>query len=395
MRGGTSSRERGVENTMVRRRQDASIGRRPRRRRWLWRIGAALLIMIVIGVTARVMLPSYLRRYVNRVLDQSSEYDGRIGRIDVRLLRGEYAIHDVQIVKTDHSVPVPFFESRKVDFSLDWNSLWQGKARGKIIMERPRLNFVDGPTEEETQTGAYQPWLGMIDQLFPFRIDKAEIKEGEVHFHTFHVEPEVDVYLSDVQATITNLTNVEDKVDPLIANVTARGTAMDTGRFRFRMDLDPRSYRPTFDLALQLLDVDVTRLDALTHAYGNFDFEEGQFDLVIEAAARNGFVDGNVKPLFRNLKVLSIRDFKTDNPFQIFWEAVVGLTSTVFKNQSRDQFGTSFAIQGDIEDPRTNILEMVGNVLRNAFIQAYLPRLDRRIERDLAGDGRGRREESR
>src|SRR5262245_1044030 len=92
----------------------------PKRRRWRWlrRVAILLLIIIAAGVAARVALPSYLRRYVNRVLDQSSEYDGRIGRIDVRLLRGQYTIHDVAIVKTDHSAPVPFFESRQVDFSL-------------------------------------------------------------------------------------------------------------------------------------------------------------------------------------------------------------------------------------------------------------------------------------
>lgn len=370
-------------------RHDAAAPHAPRkRRRWRWlrRITLAILILAVIGVAARAVLPSYLRRYVNRVLDQSSEYDGRIGRIDLKLLRGEYSIRDVQIVKTTHAVPVPFFESRQVDFSLDWDALFHGALRGKITMAAPRLNFVDGPTEEESQTGAYEPWLGMLDQLFPFRIDKAEITNGEVHFLAAHFEPPVDVYLSEVEATLTNLSNAEGSVDPLIAGVRARGTAMDTGRFRFRMDLDPTSYRPTFDLALQLLDVDVTRLDALTRAYGNFDFEQGSFDLVIEAAARNGFVDGNVKPLFRNIKVLSIRDFKTDNPFQIFWEAVVGAAGTVFKNQPRDQVGTSFAIQGDMEDPRTSIFEIVGNVLRNAFVEAYLPRLDRRIQRDLAGD---------
>lgn len=296
-------------------------------------------------------------------------------------------IHDIKIVKMSEAVQVPFFESRRVDLALDWNALLNGALRGKIVIASPRLNFIDAPTEEEEQTGAGQPWLAMLDQLFPFRIDSAEVIDGEVHFHAFHVQPQVDVYLSDVNATLTNLSNAKGSVDPLVATVTADGTAMDTGRFSFELDFDPRSYRPTFDLAFQLLDLDVVRLDALTRAYGDFDFAEGRFDLVIEAAARNGFLDGNVKPLFRNLKVLSIRDFKHDDPLQILWEAIVGATQTIFKNQSRDQFGTSFAIQGDLDDPRMSILEIIGNTLRNAFVQAYLPRLDRRIERDLARDG--------
>jgi hypothetical protein len=367
----------------------------PRRRRLLRRLLVAFLLLVALAVAARIALPSYLKAYVNRVLDQSPDYDGQVGDIEVHLWRGAYAVDELEIVKTTHAVAVPFFEARRVAFRLDWDSLLHGSLRGKILMESPRLNFVDGESEEDTQTGEDQPWLAMLDQLFPFRIDKARIKDGEIHLHTFHVKPAVDVYLSDVQATVTNLTNVEDKVDPLMARVEATGTAMDSGKFNFEMSLDPSSYRPNFSLAMRLLDLDVTRLDALTRAYGDFDFAAGRFDLVVEVSTKNGFVDGYAKPLFRHLQVLSVRDFQTDDPLQILWEALVGAVSTVFKNQSRDQFGTSLSISGNLDNPRTSILEIVGNILRNAFVRAYLPKFDRRLtpaEIERSGEETGKQQ---
>ena len=46
-------------------------------------------------------------------------------------------------------------------------------------------------------------------------------------------------------------------------------------------------------------------------------------------------------------------------------------------NPSRDQFGTLINFTGDASGTTTqNILATVGNVLRNAFIRAYLPRLE-------------------
>src|SRR5205085_4986724 len=107
----------------------------------------------------------------------------------VHLWRGAYTVHDMEILKRTHSVPVPFFECPRVDFSLYWGALWRGQARGKIEMEKPRLNFVQGPTKEESQTGANQPWLGIVSDLYPFRIDRAEIIDGDIHFEAFHKDP--------------------------------------------------------------------------------------------------------------------------------------------------------------------------------------------------------------
>ena len=348
------------------------------RRRWrgaLKFLLAAFLLLVLVGTAARAALPSYLQRYVNRTLDQSPDYDGRIGEIEVHLWRGAYTIHDLTIVKTRHAVPAPFFESPRVDFSLDWRSLLKGAARGKIVMDRPHLNFVHGPSEEQTQTGANQPWIKIIDDLYPFRIDQAEVIDGEIHFHAFHTQPNVDVYLSSVRGTITNLTNIEDKLDPLIAEINARGTAMNSGHFDFEMSFDPQSHRPNFTLASRVLNLDVVRLNSLTRGYGDFDFERGRFDLVVELNTKDGYVTGYAKPLFRDLKVLSLKH-DAEDPMQLFWEALVGLVSELFKNWDRDQFGTRFAIAGYADNPQTDLLEVVGNVLRNAFIRAYLPRLE-------------------
>jgi hypothetical protein len=361
---------------------DAEQEPTPRRKRRVWRwLAGTLLVVIGLLIAARLALPSYLQSYVNRVLDRSPEYDGRIGTIEVSLWRGAYTIHDLDIVRTTHSVPVPFFESPRVDFSLDWKALFNGAARGKMVMQKPRLNFVHGPSIDETQTGVDQPWLSMIDDLYPFRIDRAEINDGQIHFHAFHTQPRVDVYLSDVEGTVTNLTNIEDSLDPLIARVQARGTAMESGVFEFDMQFDPQSHRPTFNLATRLLDLDVTRVNALARAYGDFDFEGGRLDFIMEAAVKDGFLDGYAKPLFRDLKVLSLRnDLRDeDDPLQLFWEALVGLVGELFKNQPRDQFGTRLTLQGEFDDPRTDLLEIVGNVLHNAFVRAYLPRIEGRL----------------
>jgi hypothetical protein len=53
-------------------------------------------------------------------------------------------------------------------------------------------------------------------------------------------------------------------------------------------------------------------------------------------------------------------------------------------NYHRDQLGTLINFTGTLKGPQVDYLGTVGNVLRNAFIRAYLPRLETtRTDSDL------------
>ena len=62
---------------------------------------------------------------------------------------------------------------------------------------------------------------------------------------------------------------------------------------------------------------------------------------------------------------------------QFFWQALTGAAMNIFKNRPRDQFGTLIPFSGDLSGTtNTDLLATIGNMLRNAFIRAYLPRLE-------------------
>ena len=279
------------------------------------------------------------------------------------------------------NVPAPLFYAKQMDLAIQWDALWHGKVVGRVAMIEPQLNFVDGKSQSEDQTGAGGPWLEMIHDLFPFKINSAVVRNGSVHFRAVVTDPPVDLSLDNVQASIENLTNIHDEVTPLVATVKATALAMGQAKLEYEMKIDPFSYKPTFQMALRLLGLDVTKTNDLTRAYGSFDFEDGWFDLVVELDAKEGQVQGYVKPLFRNLKVIGRKDLKEDNVLQVFWETLIGAAAEILKNQPRDQVATVVPLRGDLSAPNTDFLATLFNVLRNAFIRAYLPRLQ-----GVAGD---------
>lgn len=349
-----------------------------KRRRLLKRFGITILIVAAILGVARALMPWAVRDYVNRTLDRNPMYEGRIGRVHIHLWRGAYSIEEVRINKTTGNVPVPLFAAKRVDFAVEWPALLHGRVVGRMRMDQPELNFVDASAEEESQSGRGGPWLEMIRDLFPFKINSAIVNDGSIHLRAYHAEKLVDVYISKVEGSVDNLGNVLDETDPLISTVQATGMVMDQAKFEYKMTLDPFSYRPTFHMGMRLLGLDVTKINDLARAYGKFDFKRGWFDLVVETDVKEGQITGYAKPLFRNLKVFSLtEDLKEDNVLQFFWQALVGGVTSLFKNHPRDQFGTLIPFSGDATGATTtDILATIGNILRNAFIRAYLPRLE-------------------
>ncbi len=349
-----------------------------KRRRWVRAILYLGLGMVGVIVCIRPMLPWAVRWYVNKTLSQSVLYEGRIGDVTLDLWRGAYSIDDVRIFKTNGEVPEPLFKCKRLELAVQWNAVLDGKIVGEVTMQEPEVNFVDSSDDSEGQTGAGGPWLAMLRALFPFDLNRLEMHDGSIHFHSYRRATPVDIYLDQLEGTVDDLTNIRGRTAELLTTIHAKGMAMDQAEFEFNMKLDPFSYNPHFEMAARLIGLDVTTLNALTMTYGRFDFKHGWFDLVVEAQAHAGEIQGYVKPLFRDLTVFDlVEDVKGDkDPLQFFWQALLGVTTGVFKNQQRNQFGTYVPFTGDLSKPKGDILAMVGNVLRNAFIRAYLPRLE-------------------
>jgi hypothetical protein len=303
---------------------------------------------------------------------------GRSVSDSIHLWCGAYSIHDLLLVKITGDVPVPLYAAKKVDFTIEWPALLQHKLVGQVTMFHPELNFVDAPSDSDSQTGEGGPWLKMIEDLFPFKINSARVRDGSVHFRAFQTGKPIDVYLGQLDASVDNLTNIHNDTTPMITTVKAHAKAMDEADFDYEMRLDPFSYRPTYHLATRLIGLDVTKTNDLVRTYGGFDFKGGWLDLVIEIDAKEGMVQGYIKPLFRNLRVFDLQqDVRNDNPIQLFWQALVAGAEELLKNQPRDQFGTLIPFTADETGTKPDILATVGNVLRNAFIRAYLPKLER------------------
>lgn len=342
-----------------------------------------LVILAVLLIALRLALPFLVKWYVNKTLDEMPEYDGEIGDVDMKLWRGAYEIENIRIVKTTGDVPVPFFSSGRVEFSVEWKALFDGALVAEIEFDRPVINFVNGPTEGTSQVGVDKPWLDVIKKLFPLDINRFQVNDGSLHYRDFYSSPKVDLEIDRIQMLATNLTNTRRYSKTLVATITADGRAFQESDLRVETRLDPSTDLPTFDLNLKMAPVSLTRLNDFAKAYGKFDFEKGTLAVAAELAASDGRLNGYVKPLLDNVSVVNLRE-DAKKPLQLVWEGLVGGVMRLFRNQPRDRLATKIPISGTFSNPQTPFWPVLGNILKNEFIRAFDGDVENLIDLDDA-----------
>jgi hypothetical protein len=338
-----------------------------------------LASIIVLFVAVRIALPYIVKNYVNKELADMGTYTGQVEDIDIHLIRGAYVINGLKIDKKGGKVPVPFLIAPKIDLSVEWKALLKGSVKAKVIFKEAVLTFVAGPTKETSQTGEGTDWTKPLHKLLPIEINKLEIHDGRINYNDFHSTPKVDMFIKDLELVATNLSNVENKNQPLPSDLTINGTSIGGGNLSLTGKINVLKQVPDADIKMKFININLTGINNLATAYGKFDFERGKMDVFSEMTLKNnGKVDGYVKPILMNVKILNWQEDK--NFSQQMWQAAVGLTFEAFKNHPKDQFATKIPIEGNINTKiDTDIFTTIIRVLRNGFVEAYKKTLDNSV----------------
>lgn len=329
-----------------------------------------LVVVALALVVVRLMLPFWVRDYVNRRLSELKDFRGHVESVHLALWRGAYQIRGIKIVKTSGDVPLPLFSAPLIDLSVEWSALLHGAFVGEMHLERPEINFVNGPSDADSQSGMHEPWTLKVKQLFPLKFNRFTASHGQIHYRDFHKTPKVDVIFDQVRLVATNLTNGEKLSKSLHAHVEMEARPLRTGDLRAKMDLDPYAAKPTFNLETELKDLPLVKLNDFAKAYAAITFEKGTLRLATELNAKQGDFDGYVEPVFEHMSIFNPKH-DSDNPIGFVWQAIVGGLTHLVRNHPTDRFGTRVPIHGSFDNPKPAILTTVLNVFRNAIIQVF------------------------
>ncbi len=343
-------------------------------------IGSVVLVLIV----ARLVMPYFVVRFVNKVLADIPGYTGSISGVEIRLLRGAYSIEDLTMFKIEGNKKIPFIDIPTTDLSIEWRAIFKGAVVGEIIANNPTVNFIGGNTEDASgkttnQTGVDVDWTIPIKKLMPLQINRFEVNNGSVFFYDFTTKPKVDLHLKQVNLLATNLNNADNQSSSLPSKVNATAISIGNGQLTINMDVNVFKEIPDMDMNLKFESVNMPALNDFFFAYSGVDVEKGTFNLYSELTIENGIVKGYVKPIANDVIIVNWKNDK-QKPLNMIWQGIVGLFVEVFTNQKKDQFATKVPMEGDLNGVKSKVWPSVWNIFKNAFVKAFEKNTDNTIK---------------
>lgn len=189
------------------------------------------------------------------------------------------------------------------------------------------------------------------------------------------------VFLSDADLRLTNFSNQFSRGT---AKATLRGKFMGSGLTNVSGDFRPEKSGPDLDLYAKIDNTQLTSMNELLRAYGNFDVAGGTFSLVTELHVKNAAVTGYIKPFFKDIKVYDRRKDKDKSLFHKLYEMLIGGVAKLLENRPRQQVATKADISGPLQKPETSTWQIVIELVKNAFFKAILPTFEKQV---TAGKG--------
>jgi len=208
------------------------------------------------------------------------------------------------------------------------------------------------------------------------RIDHAVVNKSEFGFVNKAAKSPYRLFLTKGELHLDNISN---HLSEGTGTIKLTGAFMGSGNTVISGTFRPEDKSPDFDMHIKIEGTQLRSLNDLLRTYGNFDVTAGQFSVFSELTVKNGEVSGYIKPLFKDIKVYDARQDKEKSFFHKMYEGLVGGVAHLLQNRQREEVATKTEISGSLSDPKFNTWETVVNLIRNAFIKAFLPGFEREV----------------
>ena len=336
------------------------------------------IIIVILLIAFRIYLPTLIKNYINDVLADIPGYYGQVEDIDLALYRGAYVIDGMYLDKVTADTQVPFLKFPKNDISIEWKSLFKGKIVSEIIMYNPEVIYV---FEDQKKTSAegepdVDDWTKALTDIVPLEINNFEVYDGKLAFVQLQADPNIDLYINQLDLKAKNLRNVVEKNRVLPSPITATGVSIGQGKVSLDGNINLIKEIPDMNIEFSLEDADATALNDFTRHYAGLDFDKGTFGVYSEIAIADGYLKGYVKPLLTDTKLIG----EDDGFLGVLWEGFVGIFKFILKNQGTNTLATRVPLEGDLNNVESGVWPTIFNIFENAWIQAFKGEVDDDID---------------
>jgi hypothetical protein len=347
------------------------------RGRWPRILGFAVVVLVVLLGIARLALEPVIAHEMRGALARMEDKRGTFSRVHVSVTRLSYEVEGLRIDKVAaDGTARPYLAVDRLELGLYWSELIRGHVVGGLAADRPRVVLVSSkrPGEEQKRADVTEV-AHLLLQLAAFRIDRAEVRQGEVQWVDEQVRERPRLTLHRLEATVENLStrNALARGEPTV--LAASGTLERSGQVSVFASADPLAKAFTFAGQARIVGLELEELGPLLGATTGVKPDRGTLDVSARFKAEDGHLTGVVRPVVRNPSVHQAKPGLGDAIKTALADVSIDILSD--RVPGRNAVATTIPIQGDLTGPQTQLWPTILGVIRNAFVAGLSDSLGR------------------
>jgi uncharacterized protein YhdP len=347
----------------------------PRRLR---RSATALIILVAVLVIIRVLVDPIATHYTRKELNEAGGVRGDFQRVHITLFPPGYEIRRIKIIEhPDGSWKQPLFYAERVQVTVDWRQLLHARLAASARVDEPKIIVSKRKPAAPKAKSALPDVRATFRKLLPARLDRLEIRDGEVLYRDLTAERTPEIWVHELELTVENVATRRALEHGRPAMLNLRGKLGRSGVMTAFVSADPLAKQLDFAGTAEVKGWRVAELYDFVEPATKLQAPEGTLDVFAEFKAHDGLITGGVKPVLKNVQVRST-EANLGN------ELKAGLTDTalhIFSDRvpDRNAVATVVPIKGRLDSPDIQLWPTVLGVIRNAFVEgissgfAHLP----------------------
>ncbi len=335
---------------------------RPRRRGRAWLYVLAALVVLVVVI--RLVLDPIAAWGTRKALARAHGFRAAFSDVHLSLLPPAYEIRRFKLIEEPGGRwDEPLFFVENTQMSVFWRELLRGHLVARVRLEKPKGVAVRRH-EEKAEKGVT---IGkQLQDLAPMKIDRIEIEDGEALIGQGKGKDAPKLWLNHLNLVASNLATRKALMEGEPSTLYMRGRVQRSGALTVEGTMNPWTAKPTFTVESSLKGLDVRELHEFLTQNAEMRPASGTINLYAKVKARNGVLDGGVKPIFENIDLEAanndlgtrLKTYFADKAIDVLSDDVPG----------RNAVATTIPIRGTLDQPDFQIVPTVLGVVRNAFV---------------------------
>jgi hypothetical protein len=345
------------------------------------------IVWLITGVTIlcltafRLWVPNFIESQLTERFERMEFYTITFSDVDVSFINGSYAIKNIEVLENESKAPIPVFTADAISFQLPWSNVFEGSFFCNMDIDSAKLNFVRGPSPEASQTTVQSELTRLLKKLSPYPVDKFHVN-GEISFRDYHQTPRIEMIVSNVKISGSNLRNTANEESLLPGKVSGTGN-FGGGSIELKMKVNPLQTEPIFEMETRLTGIDLNTLADVLKSDHDVNVERGTLTLIARTTTKEDKVISDVTRSFQDLqakywnKAVKNEEERTDAAEPQKARKPKFIIASWNVSEPTSEGGQH--IEGEVVNYKGNLLNLTGETLLGIFTNAILNPIEKSV----------------